>query len=222
MHEARTERLFRTHADEIRRLSMKLLRSPEDAEDATQATYLTALRTFRKGARIEEEARWLKRVARNECLDRLAARRRVARPEPPPAGDGDPVAAEAIRRAELAALRERLELLPASQREAVVLREWHGLAYDEIARATGVYARRRRVAPGARPPRARSARASRQARGATTSSSASGAGCAAEERAQVHRECGGAGHDLDHRGRARAAAVGEDVAGGLTKAVETA
>jgi RNA polymerase sigma-70 factor (ECF subfamily) len=137
MHEARTERLFRTHADEIRRLSLKLLRSPEDAEDATQATYLTALRTFRKGARIEEEARWLKRVARNECLDRLAARRRVAAPEPPPAGDGDPVAGEAIRRAELAALRARLRALPASQREVVVLREWHGLAYDEIARATG-------------------------------------------------------------------------------------
>lgn len=137
MYEARTERLFRTHADEIRRLSLKLLRSPEDAEDATQATYLTALRTFRKGARIEEEARWLKRVARNECLDRLAARRRVGTPEPPPVGDADPVAGEAIRRAELAALRARLQALPASQREAMVLREWHGLAYDEIARATG-------------------------------------------------------------------------------------
>ena len=86
------------------------------------------------------------------------------------------MAGEAIRRAELAALRARLQALPASQREAMVLREWHGLAYDEIARATGDDAQRGGVAAGARPPRARSARASRQARGATTSSSASGAG----------------------------------------------
>jgi hypothetical protein len=52
-------------------------------------------------------------------------------------GLGDPVA-EAARRADLAALRRAIASLPAKQRDAVVLREFAGLRYDELAAALGV------------------------------------------------------------------------------------
>jgi hypothetical protein len=43
--------------------------------------------------------------------------------------------AEAIRRADLAALRQAIADLPGQQREALLLREFGGLSYDELARA---------------------------------------------------------------------------------------
>jgi len=52
-------------------------------------------------------------------------------------GQPDPLA-EAIRRADLAALWAAIEELPHQQREALLLREFGGLSYDELAAALAV------------------------------------------------------------------------------------
>jgi DNA-binding CsgD family transcriptional regulator len=53
------------------------------------------------------------------------------------AGAGDPVA-EALRRADLAALWQAIDALPPVQRNALLLREFGGLSYEELAAALSV------------------------------------------------------------------------------------
>ena len=83
----------------------------------------------------EAEAAWLFTIARNVCLSRRRSTWRRGRIEaaadfelvqeltPAPAGRGD----------ELMGLQDVLEQMPESQRRAILLREWQGLSYREIA-----------------------------------------------------------------------------------------
>ncbi len=116
-----------------------LLRNREDAEDATQQCFLSAYRSRLAGTIPEAPAAWLAAIARNECLSRL----RRARPESLELRDDDlrddaDVAELVDRRAEIAALSEAIAGLPPAQRQAVVLRDFYGLSYQEIAAALGV------------------------------------------------------------------------------------
>ena len=134
-------------------LCYRMLGARQPAEDATQDAFIAAFRAvarFRSGS----FRAWLLRIAANACLDEL--RRRRARPRasldapvrgPVWAGDDRPaldVAAadepldQRAERLELArCLQEGLATLPRDQRLAVVLRDVHGLAYEEVAQATG-------------------------------------------------------------------------------------
>jgi RNA polymerase sigma-70 factor (ECF subfamily) len=117
-----------------------LLRDPVDAEDATQQTFLLALRALLEGKEPREERAWLATIARNECLGRM--RTAATRPlfvaedaDLPSARDTAAVAeGNDARTTVLEAVRE----LPSHQRDAFVLRELFGLSYDEIATALGV------------------------------------------------------------------------------------
>jgi RNA polymerase sigma factor (sigma-70 family) len=111
-----------------------------EAEDAAQQTFLSAHRELVNGSEPRESAAWLATIARNECWARIRSRMR----EPLPSADvdqeqslSDPVA-EAIRRADLAALWQAIRELPPQQREALLLREFGGLSYEELGRALAV------------------------------------------------------------------------------------
>ena len=124
-------------------LCLRMLASPEAAEDATQDAFIHAfrsIRTFRGGS----FRAWLFRIGANACYDEM--RRRRARPADSldePHGEDDrpvdvpdtaPVPDEHMERKELAeALQEALSRLPADQRLAIVLADVQGLDYSEIA-----------------------------------------------------------------------------------------
>ena len=137
---ARTEELFRQHGRMVGGLCRGLLRDRTEAEDAAQQVFLSAHRALLNGSHPRESAAWLATIARNECVARVRARMRT-----PLATDDveqqsalpDPLA-EAIRRADLAALWRAIRQLPAPQREALLLREFGGLTYDELAVALAV------------------------------------------------------------------------------------
>jgi len=128
-------------------LCLRMLGSPQAAEDATQEAFIAAYRAvsrFRQGS----FRAWLLRIAANACYDEL--RRRRSRPQVPleaPAGDERPAAElpaadepldQRAERLELARyLQEGLASLPPDQRLAVILRDVQGLAYEEVAEATG-------------------------------------------------------------------------------------
>jgi RNA polymerase sigma-70 factor, ECF subfamily len=121
-------------------LCRALLRDATEAEDAAQQVFLSAHRSLLNGAEPREPAAWLATIARNECWARIRGRMR----EPLPSdaaedfpSDADPVA-EALRRADLAALWRAIRALPRQQREALLLREFGGLRYDELAVALSV------------------------------------------------------------------------------------
>lgn len=134
-----SEALFRAHGRLVAGLCRGLLRDAHEAEDAAQQTFLLAHRAIARGEVPREPAAWLSAIARNECLGRI--RERMARPLAIDAdtlhGESDPVA-EALRNADVSALWRALGALSQQQRDALLLREFGGLSYAEVAVALGV------------------------------------------------------------------------------------
>jgi RNA polymerase sigma factor (sigma-70 family) len=120
-------------------LCRALLRDAVEAEDAAQQVFLSAHRSLLNGAEPREPAAWLATIARNECWARIRSRMRepLATDAADAVGGVDPVV-EAIRRADLAALWRAIRALPRQQRDALLLREFGGLRYDELAAALAV------------------------------------------------------------------------------------
>jgi RNA polymerase sigma factor (sigma-70 family) len=128
-------RLFQEHSGWIYGYCLRLLRSPEEAEDALQATYLNACRGLKDGVRPQVDSAWLLRIAQNVCLTRLRSSGRRARLERVQNVEllEETVAAPAHRGDELIGLTDALASLPDQQRRAILLREWQGLSYAEVA-----------------------------------------------------------------------------------------
>ena len=135
----RVHALFEQHSRMVYGLCRTLLRDPHDAEDATQATYVSAYTALLGGTSPREPAAWLATIARNECAGRARARMR----EPLPLLDAEIAdlqgpEAELERKARVTELQEAIADLPEKQREAVVLRDLYGLHYSEVGAALGM------------------------------------------------------------------------------------
>lgn len=137
---AAAEQLFERHSGWIYGYCLRLLRSPEEAEDAVQATYLNACRSLNDGFRPRADSAWLLRVAQNVCLTRLRSSGRRARLERLEDAEilAETVAAPDRNPDDLIGLPEALATLPAQQRQAILLREWQGLSYKEVADELGL------------------------------------------------------------------------------------
>lgn len=131
-----THRLYRSHGRQVYAYCLHKLRSREETEDAVQTIFMNAFRALQRGTVPEHEHAWLFRIAHNECLNRRTSSVRRLRVETPnnlqlleevtPApGDGDAL--------ELVSLEDALDRMPRNQRKAILLREWQGLSYREIA-----------------------------------------------------------------------------------------
>jgi RNA polymerase sigma-70 factor (ECF subfamily) len=128
-----TERLFNEYSASVYRYCLGRLNSPEEAEDAVQVTYLNAWRSLRSGTRPAEPRSWLFTIAANVCVTAIRTRLQGARVEV-----RDPEAFERLPSAgapadELVDLDAALQVLPTRQRQALLLRDWRGLSYEEIA-----------------------------------------------------------------------------------------
>jgi RNA polymerase sigma-70 factor (ECF subfamily) len=132
--------LYERHGQRVLTFCMSRLRNLEEAQDATQTTFLYVLRALDRGDRPRSEIAWLLAIANNVCLStqrtlyRRNARIRYAEI------DELEAAAEAIGadNEDLIWLRGALERLPQNQRKAIVLREWQGLSYADMAAELGL------------------------------------------------------------------------------------
>ena len=127
--------LYERHADRILGFCRRRLRSRQEAEDAVQETFVSALRALQRGTVPVCEAAWLYKIAENVCVGvyRSAARREGS--------DSERLAECAARGRDeetLFGLEAALSGLPPNQRRAFVLRELRGLSYREIAIQLGV------------------------------------------------------------------------------------
>ena len=134
------EELFNEHHRRIYLYCLRQLGSPEEADDAVQATYLNACRSLKDGFEPEAAQAWLFKVAHNVCLTRQRSSYRRARVERPHDLQAvqDTIAAPEASGDELFGLDEALAGLPDQQRNAILLREWQGLSYREVATKLGV------------------------------------------------------------------------------------
>jgi len=128
-------------------LAYGILGREDEARDAAQETFVAAFRSlpnFRGEAKVSS---WLHRIAVNQCITRqrrakvraevsieaaqVDGRARLASAQRSPAG-----ATETGQRAE--AVRRAVAALPQELREVVVLKEFEGLTFQEIADALDV------------------------------------------------------------------------------------
>jgi RNA polymerase sigma factor (sigma-70 family) len=129
-----TRDLYEQYARQIYTYCLQQLGNREEAEDATQSTFLNAFRGLQRGVDPEFESAWLYKIAQNVCLTRQRSSSRRRRVESP--GDLDAmqdfVPAHQADSDELIRLPEALDTMPEQQRRALLLREWQGLSYKEI------------------------------------------------------------------------------------------
>lgn len=133
--------------DRIYNLCLRMLGSPQAAEDAAQDTFMAAYRNAGKLRGVNVRS-WLFRIASNTCIDNVRKRQRRAvvsldRPSaddarPVDVPDEDPGPEKRTLQSELHdAVQEALLELPADQRLAVTLCDLEGFQYEEIAEAMG-------------------------------------------------------------------------------------
>ena len=128
-------------------LAYRTIGREEDARDVCQETFLRAFRAlpgFRGQAKFSS---WLYRIALNLCRDWVRRERRAPVVQAPEDVDLVEMAAaaepsesieELVSRKDLAKAVERvMALLPEEQRTAIVLKEYHGLTFQEIAELVG-------------------------------------------------------------------------------------
>jgi RNA polymerase sigma factor (sigma-70 family) len=132
---ARATDLYERYASRLYGFCLHRLGSREEAEDAVQTTFLNAFGALSRGVVPASESAWLFKIAENVCLSRHRAAFRRRRVEVP--GDlalvEETVAAPARADDELIPLEDALADMPEGQRRALLLREWQGLSYREIA-----------------------------------------------------------------------------------------
>jgi RNA polymerase sigma-70 factor (ECF subfamily) len=128
-------------------LAYRTIGREADARDVCQETFLRAFRAlpgFRGQAKFSS---WLYRIALNLCRDWMRRERRAAVLQFPE--DVDPIEQAAatepsesiedlVARKDLTRIVERvMARLPEEQRTAIVLKEYHGLTFQEIADIVG-------------------------------------------------------------------------------------
>ena len=132
---ATTEGLYERHSAKILGYCMHQLGSREEAEDAVQTTFMNAFRALGRGVVPEAETAWLFKIAENVCLSRRRSSWRRGRIESPSDFDviEEIVPGPSRQRDELIGIEDALASMPEQQRRAILLREWQGLSYREIA-----------------------------------------------------------------------------------------
>lgn len=133
------------HRRHVYQLCYRFVGNHEDASDLAQDVFIRAyrgLRTFKSQASL---GTWLYRIGVNVCLNRVSAR--TPKPEPlepliamsdERVASQDESAADALLRGERAGqVRAAIARLPKKQRATLVLRVYHDLPHDEIAKILG-------------------------------------------------------------------------------------
>lgn len=128
-------------------LAYRVIGREEDARDVCQETFLRAFRAlsgFRGQAKFSS---WLYRIALNLCRDWVRRERRAPVVQPPEDMALTDLAAvrepsesieDLVARRELSqAVEQAMARLPREQRTAIILKEYHGLTFQEIADLVG-------------------------------------------------------------------------------------
>jgi RNA polymerase sigma-70 factor (ECF subfamily) len=125
-------------------LAYRTLGREEDARDVVQEAFLRAFRGLRGFKGQAKFSSWLYRITLNLCRDWIRRERRAPIVATPAGTDPDSFADEQVapgasveelvgRRQMSEAVAQAMAELPEDQRAAILLKEYHGLTFQEIA-----------------------------------------------------------------------------------------
>lgn len=138
--ESAWEQIVVRYRRKVFHIGYKFTGKHDEAEDLSQDIFLKIFKSLDKFNRDADFSTWLGSVARNYCIDHYRASKRerevlvedLVAFDLAPASSGNPHRAlEEIDRRSL--LRRGLDRLAPKLREAVILRDLHGLSYQEMA-----------------------------------------------------------------------------------------
>jgi RNA polymerase sigma-70 factor (ECF subfamily) len=124
-------------------LAYRVIGREEDARDVAQETFLRAFRALSGFKGQAKFSSWLYRITLNLCRDWIRRERRTPVAQMPEGLDLIEMAGEAtpsesiedlVARKEIGrAVARAMATLPEDQRTAIILKEYHGLTFQEIA-----------------------------------------------------------------------------------------
>jgi RNA polymerase sigma factor (sigma-70 family) len=129
------ERIYRRNVRHVYGYALAVLRSPEDAEDVTQTTFLNAYRAYERGEHPRPGDNWLIAIVHKLCGQRARQEAHLKK------AAYENQAEEAVSENDgptLNDLRRALGRLPFDQRAALIMRELEGHSYAELAVIFGV------------------------------------------------------------------------------------
>lgn len=141
-HEDAYRAIYVRYIRRVEKICRRMLGNPHDAQEATQEAFLRVYQGLPVFNGRYQLGAWVARITTNVCLDALRARsRRPSDPTPleeldldipEHCVDSDPLTF-VIRRAESRRVQKVLQGLPPMHRAAIVLRDFEGLSYEEVA-----------------------------------------------------------------------------------------
>jgi len=128
----------KTYTPYVYRTAMAFLHDPAEAEDVSQEIFLKIHRSVSQLNDLYAFQSWLKQIITHSCLDHLKKQAR-GKPIPIPDLGYDLLSQDTPEHWEQHLITmEALRNLNPEYRETIVLREWQGYSYDEIAHILGV------------------------------------------------------------------------------------
>ena len=144
--DALLEALVREHSRLVYRIAYSVLRCPQDAEDATQETFMRVLRYGSKLTQVEDSKTWLARIAWRVAVDRSQRRGRTRElalddPEKPVAEVASIAnsADETVQGVQMGTVLEKLiAAMPLKLREPLILSTIQEMSPREVAATLGI------------------------------------------------------------------------------------
>src|SRR5689334_20800271 len=128
------------HRRQVYQLCYRFVGNHEDASDLAQDVFVRAFRGLDRFRGQSSLGTWLHRIAVNVCLNKVSAKQpQTESIDARPHLDDKALdaSAELLREERAEAVRAAIARLPKKQRATVILRVYHELSHDEIARILG-------------------------------------------------------------------------------------
>ena len=132
--------LVETYQKPVYNLCYRMLGTAEDAEDASQETFLRAYKSMRRYDNSRPFSTWLLSIAAHYCIDQIRRRRlsivsieELPVPDVPDVSPG--LETTVGRNEERRRIRKLLDTLAPTDRAAVIMYYWYDFSYDEICQA---------------------------------------------------------------------------------------
>ncbi|HEX2235769.1 MAG TPA: sigma-70 family RNA polymerase sigma factor [Actinomycetota bacterium] len=145
--------IYERYAPRVNAVCRRMLSDRQDAQDAAQETFLRVYQALPRFNGRYQLGAWINRIATNVCLDHLRARKRTPAEATPNEVLDDVVEPESsanpeellLRSDEGARVQQTLGRLTEMQRTAILMRDFEGRDYSDIASTLGMSETRVRV-----------------------------------------------------------------------------
>ena len=132
------DRLVERFQRDVYRLCYRYVNNHEDANDVAQEVFLKAYRAIRRFRGDSSFSTWLYRIAVNTCLNFRSARKPQTEELPEALADPRAGVAASLESDEQARrVRDAILRLPEKQRATLILKVYHDLTHEEVARILG-------------------------------------------------------------------------------------